>query len=150
MPIQNINMTAIKSLGFSSITLKLEIIKKIVEAVILIISFLINVYAVAWGIVLYNFICIFINLSPSKRLVDYSYLEQIRDIIPTLIASLIMGCSVFFCSFLPLNILVVLSIQICIGILVYYLACRLLQVEGLVYISKYVKKGLHRLKHKKS
>lgn len=146
MPIQNVNMTAIKSLGYSSITLKLEIIKKIIEAVILVVSFLINVYAVAWGIVLYNFICIFINLSPSEKLVGYSWKEQIKDVLPTLIATLIMGAAVYVCSFLPFNPLLVLMIQVCVGVVVYYVACRMLRLEGLDYISMYVKQGIHHVK----
>lgn len=146
MPIQNVNMTAIKSLGYSSITLKLEIIKKIIEAVILVVSFLINVYAVAWGIVLYNFICIFINLSPSEKLVGYSWKEQIKDVLPTLIATLIMGAAVYACSFLPFNPLLVLMIQVCVGVVVYYVASRMLQLEGLDYLSMYLKQGLHHVK----
>lgn len=143
MPIQNVNMTAIKSLGYSSITLKLEIIKKIIEAVILVVSFLINVYAVAWGIVLYNFICIFINLSPSEKLVGYSWKEQIKDVLPTLVATLIMGLAVYACSFLPFNPLLVLMVQVCAGVVVYYAACRLLRLEGLGYLTMYLKQGLH-------
>ena len=146
MPIQNINMTAIKSLGYSSITLKLEIYKKILEAIILVVSFMIDVYAVAWGIVLYNFICIFINLSPSKKLVDYGWKEQITDVLPTLIASLIMGAVVYVCSFIPLGNLLVLIIQVLVGAIIYFIACRFLSLEGLDYITMYFKKGLNRVK----
>lgn len=146
MPIQNINMTAIKSLGFSSITLKLEIYKKILEAIILVVSFMIDVYAVAWGIVLYNFICIFINLSPSKKLVDYGWNEQITDVLPTLIASLIMGAFVYACSFIPLGNFLVLIIQMLVGAIIYFIACRVMSLEGLDYISMYFKKGLNHVK----
>ena len=146
MPIQNINMTAIKSLGYSSITLKLEIYKKILEAVILVVSFMIDVYAVAWGIVLYNFICIFINLSPSKKLVDYGWKEQITDVLPTLIASLIMGAGVYACSFIPLENLLVLIIQVLIGAAIYYISCKFMDLEDLDYITMYFKKGVNRIK----
>ena len=47
IPIQSTNMSAIKALGYSGITLKVELIKKIIETIILIVSFLISVYAVA-------------------------------------------------------------------------------------------------------
>jgi len=142
MPIQNINVTAIKSLGYSSITLKLEIIKKIIEAVILVISFLINVYAVAWGIVLYNLICIFINISPSKRLIHYGWIEQMKDITPTFLAALIMGGFVYVLKFLPFNILVILSIQVIIGGFVYYLLVRWFKLESYKYVQDYFKKIL--------
>ena len=55
-PITLSNWEAIKALGYSGITLKLEIIKKIVDITILIISAAIGVYAIAWGCVLFNFI----------------------------------------------------------------------------------------------
>lgn len=139
MPIQNINMTAIKSLGYSNITLKLEIIKKILEAIILVVSFMIDVYAVAWGIVLYNFICIFINLSPSKKLVDYGWSEQIKDVLPTLVASLLMGAAVFACTLLPFNIYIVLCTQIIVGAVLYYSFCKILHLEVLDYILMYIK-----------
>ena len=142
MPIQNVNMTAIKSLGYSSITLKIEIYKKIIEAFILIVSFMINVYAVAWGIVLYNFICVFINLSPSKKLIDYGWREQVKDVLPTLAASLIMGGAVYASSFIPLNSIIVLMIQIIVGIVLYYICCRFIHLEGYDYVSMYLKNGL--------
>lgn len=140
MPIQNINLTAIKSLGYSGITLKLEIVKKVLEAVILIISFLINVYAVAWGIVLYNLLCVFINLRPSKRIVNYGIGEQIKDLIPTLFAALIMGGVIFMLSFLPLPVPGLLIIQILLGVVVYWLSVRTLKIESYYYLLDYIKK----------
>lgn len=139
LPIQNINMTSIKSLGYSNITLKLEVAKKVIEAVILVVSFLINVYAVAWGIVVYNLICIVINLSPSKRLVDYGLGEQLKDILPTTLAALLMGGAVFACELLPLSSIRILVIQITGGSIIYYVMCKILHLEGFEYISTYLK-----------
>lgn len=138
MPIQNINLTSIKSLGYSNLTLKLEIIKKIIEAIILVVSFLINVYAVAWGIVVYNIICIIINLSPCKKLVGYGLGEQIKDIFPTFIVAMIMGGFVYLCSFFPVNNLVVLSIQIVVGFVSYYIFSKIFKLESLDYVSNYL------------
>jgi len=146
MPIQNINMTAIKSLGYSSITLKLEIIKKILGAIILVVSFMIDVYAVAWGIVLYNTICIFINLSPSKKLVGYGWDEQIKDVLPTILASLIMGAAIFGCTFLPFNNILILFFQIVLGCVVYYASSHMMRLEGLHYLSDFIKNELKQVK----
>lgn len=77
MPIQNVNLVAIKALGYSDISLKLELYKKGVGTIILIISIFLGIYAIAWGIVVYNFICIIINLYPCRKLLNYSYREQI-------------------------------------------------------------------------
>ena len=139
LPIQNINMTAIQSLGFSNITLRLEILKKIIEATILIISFLINVYAVAWGMVLYNTICIFINLQPSQKLVGYGVFEQIQDVIPTLIIALIMGVLVYIIGGFGLQPLVTLVLQVAVGAVVYFLLCRIIKLDSLVYVIDYIR-----------
>ena len=139
MPIQNINLTGIKSLGYSDITLKLEIIKKVIEAIILVISFMINVYAVAWGIVVYNAICIVINLSPCKKLVDYGVLEQLRDVMPTLLAALVMGGVIYACSFLPINNTLLLILQVILGAAVYYVLCRTFKLDSFAYIMNYLK-----------
>ena len=141
LPIQSINATAIQSLGYSNLTLKIEIIKKIIEAIILVISFMINVYAVAWGIVLYNAVSIPINLYPSKRLIDYGTMEQIKDVFPTVMASLLMGGLVYVCELLPFNSFLILTLQIFVGALSYYGLCALFHLDGLQYIREYLKKG---------
>lgn len=141
MPIQNVNMTAIKSLGYSGITLKIEIIKKTLEAVILIISFMINVYAVAWGIVLYNLICIFINLSPSKKLVDYGWNEQIKDVLPTFLTSLIMGGVIYMIGLLPINCILILTLQVIIGTIMYIGCGRFIMKESFMYLMQIIKEN---------
>lgn len=139
LPIQNINMTAIQSLGFSNITLKLEIYKKIIEAIILVISFLISVYAVAWGMVVYNIICIFINLHPSKKLVGYGVLEQVKDVTPTFIIAIIMGGVVYLISYLGLNSIVTLVLQVVIGASLYFIMCKMIKIDSLSYVMDYMK-----------
>ncbi len=139
MPIQNINVTAIQSLGYSNITLKIELIKKIIEAIILVVSFMIDVYAVAWGIVLYNAICIIINLSPTKKLIDYGVIEQIKDVLPTLLLALVMGVVVFSLELLGLNNTFTLFLQIFIGGAIYYYLCRLIKLNSFIYVKEYIK-----------
>ena len=100
---------------------------------------MINVYAVAWGIVLYNVICIAINLSPSKKLVNYGVWEQLMDIMPTLVAALLMGAVVYACCFLPLSNIPLLALQIVVGVASYSLFCHLLKLDSFVYIINYMK-----------
>lgn len=138
MPIQNINIACIKSLGFSNITLKQEIIKKVVELFILIGSFMINVYAVAWGVVLYNFISLFINVNPTKKILDYNLKEQISDISPILFSSVIMGTIIYICSYIPFNGFVIFIIQIIVGFSSFYYLCRKFANDSVHYILDYI------------
>lgn len=89
-PVQVANMEAIKAMGYSGISLKLEIIKKVIETTILIISVFMGVIAIVWGVVFFNFVCLFINLYPSKKYLDYGVFEQVKDIIPTFLCAIMM------------------------------------------------------------
>ena len=142
MPIQNSNMSAIKALGYSGITLKIEIIKKILEAIILVLSFMINVYAVAWGLVLYNFICIFINLYPCKKILDYGIIEQIKDTLPTVFISAIMGLIAVTIGSIDIKPAGQLIIQVFVGGFVYMLLNAVLKTEGYVYLKDFILKRL--------
>ena len=119
IPIQSSNMSAIKALGYSGITLKIELIKKIIETIILIGSFLINVYAVAWGIVLYNLVCIVINLYPCKKILHYGVTEQIKDILPYILLSGIMGGVLYLLSLMIIHPGLLLTLQFIIGFTIY-------------------------------
>lgn len=142
IPIQSANMSAIKALGYSDITLKLEIIKKFLEAVILVISILIGVYAIAWGIVLYNFLCIIINLYPCQRLLNYGIREQLRDVVAPTIISCTMGFSIYWFTLTDWPPSVQLSLQILCGPLIYFCLHAVFRTTSYSYILTYIKNRL--------
>ena len=132
-------MQVVQSLGRSDLTLKIEILKKILELIIMVISFTISVEAVAWGIVVYNFACFFINLYPNRNLINYSYQEQISDIMPNLLASITMGICVYFMIYLPINSFFIIIIQGILGLSLYIFLCFLFKIESFRYIYNMVK-----------
>lgn len=139
MPMQIANMEAVKSLGYSNITLKLEIIKKILEITILIISIKYGALAIAFGVVIYNFICLFINLYPNIHLLDYGLKQQLSDVIPQLIVSLVMGFCIYWIQFLNLPNILVLIGQVISGVIIYWLICHLLKIESYCYLLEMLK-----------
>lgn len=138
-PITISNFEAIKALGYSGITLKLEIIKKVVDIIILAISAMISVYAIAWGCVLFNFICVFINLAPNKKLLDYGIKEQLRDAIPTLLIALFMGASIYWIQWLPISYFFIIILQALSGILIYGGLSYLFKEENCMYLLEMCK-----------
>lgn len=136
MPIQSSNMIAIKSLGYSNITLNLEIIKKIIEAIILIVSFQYSVYIVASGVLLYNFICLFINLYPNKRLLDYSVKEQIFDVLPIFIISITASFLSYWLLYLSIPLIVILFLQAIVGLMIYITLSYYFKVEAFIIICQ--------------
>lgn len=145
-PIHTANLQAINALGRSDIYLKLEIIKKIVGATILIISMFYGVYAIAIGGLLSGVISSFINSYPNLRLLDYSYKEQIKDIIPSLLLSIIMGGIVYSILFFNLSPYLTLIIQILVGAIVYISLAKLFKIECYEYLINTVKSLLRNKK----
>lgn len=143
-PVQVANMEAIKAMGYSGISLKLEIIKKVIETTILIISVFMGVIAIAWGVVFFNFVCLFINLYPSKKYLDYGVFEQVKDIIPTFLCAIMMGFSIYWIQYLPIHLLLILMLQMIMGVLVFGLFCYLSKNESFLYVKLLITEKLKR------
>lgn len=138
-PIHTANLTGINALGRSDVFLKLEIIKKILTIINIFITLPFGVYAMAVGQVIQNFLSTFINAYPNKKLMGYSYFEQWKDLIPSFCLSLVMAGIVWCMNFLPLIPLLLLTIQIIVGIIVYVVLAKLFKVEIFEYFINTIK-----------
>ena len=138
-PIHTANLTGINALGRSDIFLKLEIIKKCVTVLNILITLPLGIYAMAIGQVISGFISTFINAFPNKKLMNYSYFEQWKDLIPSFLLSLIMAGIVWSMNFLQIEPLILLILQIIVGIVVYILLSKLFKVEVYTYFINTIK-----------
>jgi O-antigen/teichoic acid export membrane protein len=134
IPIQTSNQQAIKALGRSDIFLKLEIIKTTIGIVILGISIPFGIYAVVWGVLLSSVIATFIYAYPNSILLNYGYIEQCKDIIPSLIISLVMGAIIYPLSFLSIVVWQILVLQIVVGGIVYFSLGLIFKFESFSYL----------------
>lgn len=139
MPMQIANIEAIKAMGRSDLFLKMELLKKVLEISILLITLFINAYAIAIGVVVYNFICIFINTYPNKKLIGYTSSNLWKDTSPSLGASLAMGFFIYLMQFLPIPSTIILIIQIISGICIYYVICVVFKIESYKYLTESLK-----------
>lgn len=135
-PIHTANLQAINALGRSDIFLKLEIIKKVIGLIVLVIAVFCfkDVMAIAVGTCIIGVISSFVNAFPNKRLLNYSYIEQIKDIFPSVVLSAIMGVSVWLLKFLNFNIFVQFALQVVVGGTVYIVGAKVLKLECLTYL----------------
>lgn len=138
-PITISNWEAIKALGYSGITLKLEVVKKIIDIAILVITAFISVYAIAIGQVLFNIICVFINLAPNRKLLDYGVREQLVDASPTLLISLASGFIVYWIQYLPIHNFWIILIQFVVGGGIYLGLSAVFKEESYLYIRQIIK-----------
>lgn len=138
-PIHTANLQAINALGRSDIFLRLEIVKKIIGVIILAISMFYGVYAIALGGLFSGIISTFINSYPNLKLLNYSYKEQIKDIIPSLLLSIVMGGIVYSILYLNMSPYITLFIQIFIGCIVYIGLSKIFKLECYEYLLKIIK-----------
>ena len=122
-PIHICNLQAITAMGRSDIFLRLEILKKgiAVAALCVVVACFDSPIAISMtGVFTTTFSCL-INAAPNKKLIDYSYFEQMGDLLPTFFASLTMMVFVMMLGMLELPVLFLLILQVCTGIFVYLL-----------------------------
>lgn len=138
-PIHTTNLQAINAVGRSDIFLKLEIIKKIIGFSIMIISIPYGLYTMMVGSCFSAIISSFLNASPNKKLLNYGYREQIKDILPAMLLSLFMGGIVLIWTLFDLNKIAVLIFQIITGMTIYIGGSKLFKLESYNYIVEMVK-----------
>lgn len=138
-PIHTVNLNAIKAMGRSDLFLKLEIIKKSVDLLVLIFTMNISVKVMVYGFLATSIICQIINSWPNRKLLGYSYIDQLKDILPSIVISLIMGGIITIIGFLNLPDLATLIIQIAIGSTFYILISKLLRLESYIYVKEVIK-----------
>ena len=133
-PIHTANLQAINALGRSDIFLKLEIIKKIVGITILGVSIFYGVYAIALGTLISGIISTFINAYPNLKLLNYSYKEQWKDIMPSLLLALVMGAVIYNFRWFSMTAGLTLIIQVCVGCIIYFGMAKVLKLECFMYL----------------
>ena len=133
-PIHTANLQAINALGRSDIFLKLEIIKKVLGVIILVISIHYGVYGIAVGTLLSGIISTFINAYPNLTLLNYSYKEQWKDITPSILLSLIMGAIVYNVKWLHMKPGITVILQIFFGGFIYILMANIFKLECYTYL----------------
>ncbi len=144
-PIHTANLNAIKAMGKSGIFLKLEIIKKIVGMALLLSSMWFGVMAMAYSLLLSTIASSFINAFPNRKLLNYNYFEQIKDISTSILLSAVMGAIVFCITFIGLPDIITLLIQVPLGVVIYVVGAKIFKFDSFEYLLN-VLKGIFKKK----
>jgi teichuronic acid exporter len=95
-PIHKYNLLVLQVKGRSDLFLKLEVIKKVALSVILIVSFFYGFYALLWGQLLFSIVALLINTHYAGRMLEYTMMQQLKDIAPVFAFAMIMGVVTYF------------------------------------------------------
>ena len=147
-PIHTANLNAIKAMGRSDLFLKLEIVNKIIGMIILLLTINHGVLAIAFGLILSNALSLITNSWPNNKLLNYTCIDQIRDIVPSIALAFFMGVCVKSIELFNLSTIVTLLIQIPLGVIIYIAASAILHLEPYEYLMDVVRSILKRNEEK--
>lgn len=141
-PIHAINLNILKVKNRSDLFLYLEIIKKLILTVLIILAFTIgnSIEALIIALILQSYLALIINTHFSGKEINYSLIEQIKDMAPSFINSLIMSLIVSYVSiFLTSWVFVKLMLQIILGVLIYIFLSFLFNKSEFYSVLKMIK-----------
>ena len=145
VPIHTVNLSAIRALGKSEYFLKQEILKKSLAFIPIYILFRYGVLAMAYSGIILDIISQVIDTWHAKELYDYSLLEQIKDVLPSLLIVMIMCVAIYGIKLFGLsNEIVLLAIQVGVGIIVYIPLTLLFNRGSLIPLLAFIKSKFKR------
>ena len=139
---QNLNLLEIR--GRSDLFLKIQIIKKGISVVPIILGIFISIYWMLVGSVFTGLIGLYVNSYYSGSLLDYDLREQLKVIAPSFAITLSMAIFVYMLSFLPLAPLAVLIIQLLAGFSVLILLCETFRLSEYLELKEIVLTGIRK------
>lgn len=139
-PIHTANLNAMKALGRSDLFLGLSIIKKIIGVLILAVAVQFGVFAMALAGLISSIIETFINAYPNRKLLGYTYWEQMKDVVPSALLAIGMGGVIYLLKFFMFNNLITLIVQVIVGGIIYILGSMVFKFDNLGYLWSIVKK----------
>lgn len=122
-PLHAINLNMLQVKGRSDLFLKLEIAKKIIGVLPILLGIFIDIYWMLVGSVLTGFISYYLNAYYSGELLGYSFRQQIADISSSFAISLFMGIVVYLVGMLPFTPILLLISQITLGVFLLVILC---------------------------
>ena len=140
-PMEATDLQALLALGKSDIYLVSEIIKKVFGIVVLAISVFAftTPLAISWGFVLTSVFSMIVTMAYMKKHFAYRWRDQVLDILPPMLLSVVMWGAVKAAALLPLPQLLSLILQIVCGAVVYLGLAMALKLESFTFLWASVK-----------
>ena len=133
----------IKAIGRSDVTFKMELIKKPIFLVILLIAMHYGVIAIAWTAVVNEIIAFCFNVYPVKKYIGFDIKLHVLDAVPPLLMSAVMAIIVYIIGLFIFNDLVCLFVQVLSGGIIYLILSIITKNDSFLYLisikNQYIK-----------
>ncbi|MDC3237184.1 lipopolysaccharide biosynthesis protein [bacterium] len=138
-PLHVVNLIPLQVLGRSDLFLRIEILKKILIVVAVAITYRWGIVAMIYGQIATSCLSYWINSYFTGKLLNYSISCQIKDTIPSLALSCIMGVTIYCIKFFIAGNLLLLIVQVLAGILLYSALCYIFKLSSFLEAKEMVR-----------
>jgi O-antigen/teichoic acid export membrane protein len=134
-PLHVMNLNVLQALGRSDLFLRLEIIKKVLIAINIAVTWRWGISAMIYGMIVNSIIGFYLNSYYAGIMISYPIWEQLRDLFSYLIMAILMGIGVYAAGLLSFpNLWSMLLAQITVGIFIYVCLCRVFRLADFMEI----------------
>ena len=134
-PIHVLNLNLLQVKGRSDLFLRLEILKKVLALLILLITMRYSVLIMCIGQVVSSYLMLYINTYYTGKLIKLSYFMQMKDLLPSFVYSLSMGAIIYIVTLFIPNLVIQLLFGIILGIAYYLFISMIFKSPELAYIK---------------
>lgn len=118
-PIHHLNVNLIQAKGRSDLTLRIEVYKKIIGVLVLIISAPLGLLAMCYAAIINCLISLYINTFYTGKIIQIGFMEQMKDVFPSCILSFVVFLSISFLDKIIQDRIFMLIIGILLGSVLY-------------------------------
>lgn len=130
-PIHSINLNLLQVMGRSDLTLRLEIIKKLVGVFVLAMTLTHGLVVFCYGAIVSSLFSLVINTYYTGKLINVGFYKQLGDLVPILILSLSVFIVIYISNLFMTNMLIQIIFGAIVGGLVYLGGALLLDFKEL-------------------
>ena len=98
------------------------------------------------GSIVTGLICFFLNTYYTGKKLGYNSWKQLKDIAPSYGVALVIALAVYFLKYLPLSHWIVLSMQIAVGILVFFAVCEIIKLSEYIEIKNIALSAVNKIR----
>lgn len=140
-PIQVYNVNILKIKNRTDLVFKIVLFTRVVSILLVLLVFKFGIYMLLWTQVFIAILFFIIYSYYSGRLINYSTLEQIKDILPSIILGGVMALMLYFVylNISDLNNILILLISIVSGYFFYFIIAYFLKMPQIIFIKQLIK-----------
>lgn len=136
-PLHAINLNMLQVQGRSDLFLRLEVIKKVLAAPVIVIGVFFGLKVMIMGMFVNTLVSYYLNAYWSGKFIGYSMAQQIKDILPSFIVASSVAIIVYiFGHVLEVSVFLSLILQVVLGGALTVLICEMAHFDNYIFIKK--------------